>query len=116
MPRGVEIDVFAAPARTREDINYASGENLEGHLLVLLTYKSQPQGYCNNVGISLFHVLGGSLEMAAKYSLTTNTHKKYNILKVERLNYILMLNETSPVSSLTGYEYQNLLVKMVKNT
>ena len=54
VPQGVEIDVFAAQARTRGDINYPSDEKLEGHLSVLFPYKSELQGYCNNVGISLF--------------------------------------------------------------
>ena len=40
VPRGVEIDVSVAIAQTIEDINKASDENLEGHLLVLLTCKS----------------------------------------------------------------------------
>ena len=61
MPGGVEIDVSAALARTIEDINKASNENLEGHLLVLLACKSWLQRGGNNVGISLFHFLGVSL-------------------------------------------------------
>ena len=43
-PRGVEIDVFAALARTKGDIKIASWQNLEGHLLVLFPYKPEPQG------------------------------------------------------------------------
>ena len=61
MPGGVESGVSAALARTIDDINYPSWQNLEGHLLVLLAYKSWLQRYGNNVGISLFHFLGVSL-------------------------------------------------------
>ena len=43
-PRMVEIDFFAALARSRGDIKIAS-ENLEGHLLVLFPYKPEAQGY-----------------------------------------------------------------------
>ena len=56
-----------------------------------------------------------SLRLAAKYSLTTNTHKKQNVLKVDRLNYTYESNEGSPVSFLAHDESQNLHVKMDKN-
>ena len=60
MPGGVEMDVSAALARTMEDINKASDENLEGHLLVFALQIWAPERG-NNVGISLFHFLGVSL-------------------------------------------------------
>ena len=45
MPGGVENDVFAALARTKEDIiKIASGESLEGYPRVKLPYKSESQG------------------------------------------------------------------------
>ena len=37
---GAKRGVFAALARTREDINNPSGENLDHHLLVPFPYKS----------------------------------------------------------------------------
>ena len=49
--------------------------------------------------------------MAATPSMTINTNKKDNVLKVDRLNYILMLNPSSSVPFLTSYEFQNLHVK-----
>ena len=60
-PRMVEIDVFAALARSRGDIKIASWENLEGHLIVLFPYKPEAQGYWKKVGKSLFYFLGVSL-------------------------------------------------------
>ena len=54
-PRGVEIDVFAALARTKGDIKIASWQNLEGLLLVLFPYLWE------KVGKSIFHFLGVSL-------------------------------------------------------
>ena len=83
--------VFAALARTRGDINKASGENLEGHLLILFPYQSEPQRQCNNVGISLFHFKSMSPRLAAKFSQTINSHKKLDILEVERVNYVYEL-------------------------
>ena len=59
MPRGVVIDIFAALARTKGDIHYPSDESLDGHLSVLFPYRSELQGYWNNVGNSLFHFLCG---------------------------------------------------------
>ena len=53
--------------------------------------------------------------MAGKYSLTINNHKKQYVLKVDRLNYIMISNKSSPVLFLTSDEDQNLHVKMVKN-
>ena len=53
MPGGVEIDVFAAFERTKEDIKIASDESLDGHPRVKLPYKSESQVQWNNVGISL---------------------------------------------------------------
>ena len=44
MPGGVENDVFAALARTKEDIKIASDESLEGYPRVKLPYKSESQG------------------------------------------------------------------------
>ena len=76
---------------------------------------SELQGYWNNVGNSLFHFLGMLLYVAGKYSLTINNYKKQNVLKVERLNYIMISNKSSPVLFLTSDEDQNLHVKMVKN-
>ena len=115
MPRGLENDVFAALARTKGDINYPIDEKLDGHLLIHFPYKSWLQRYCNNVGNSLFHFLSVSLRLAGKYSLRTNSHKKQNVLKVYRLNYIYESNKSSPVSSLADEESQNLHVKMDKN-
>ena len=54
MPRGVVIDIFAALARTKGDIHYPSDESLDDHLSVLFPYRSELQGYWNNVGNSLF--------------------------------------------------------------
>ena len=82
MPRGVVIDIFAALARTKGDIHYPSDESLDGHLSVLFPYRSELQGYWNNVGNSLFHFLGMPLYVAGKYSLTINNHKKQYVLKV----------------------------------
>ena len=55
------MDIFAALARTKGDIKIASDQNLDGHLSVLFPYRSELQGYWNNVGKSLFHFLGVSL-------------------------------------------------------
>ena len=115
MPRGVVIDIFAALARTKGDIHYPSDESLDGHLSVLFPYRSELQGYWNNVGNSLFPFLGMPLYVAGKYSLTINNHKKQYVLKVDRLNYIMISNKSSPVLFLTSDEDQNLHVKMVKN-
>ena len=52
-----------------------------------------------------------SLRLAAKYSLTTNTHKKQNVLKVY---YTYESNKGSPVSLLACEESQNLHVKIDK--
>ena len=110
MPRGV--DIFAALARTKGDIHYPSDESLDGHLSVLFPYRSELQGYWNNV---VFHFLGMPLYVAGKYSLTINNHKKQYVLKVDRLNYIMISNKSSPVLFLTSDEDQNLHVKMIKN-
>ena len=104
MPRGVVIDIFVALARTKGDIHYPSDESLDGHLSVLFPYRSELQGYWNNVG-----------NLAGKYSLTINYHKKQYVLKVDRLNNIMISNKSSPVLFLTSDEDQNLHVKMVKN-
>ena len=49
MPRGVEMDIFAALARTKGDIKMA------------ICQFFSPTGYWNNVGNSHFHFLGVSL-------------------------------------------------------
>ena len=69
MPGGVEIDVFAALARTIGDINNPSWESLEGLLLVLFPHKLELQGGGKNVGICNLYFLGGSFRMAAKLFL-----------------------------------------------
>ena len=84
MPRGVVIDIFAALARTKGDIHYPSDESLDGYLSVLFPYRSELQGYWNNVGNSLFHFLGMPLMWL--------NHKKQYVLKVDRLNYIMISN------------------------
>ena len=57
------------------------------------------------------HLSSESLKVAGKCSLTINTHKKDNELKVDRLNYTLMLKEMSAFDFLTLYK---LHVKMVQ--
>ena len=114
MTRGLEIDTFAALARTRGDIHYPSWEKLDHYPSSLFPYKLKLQRFGNNVGISLFHFESVSLRLAVKYLQTRNSHTKQNILKVHRLNYILMSNESSLVLFLAHGESQNLHVKMDK--
>ena len=52
--------------------------------------------------------------MAAKYSLTMNSHKNKNEMKEHSLSYMLMSNKSSPCHFLARYESPNLHVKMVK--
>ena len=47
-PRGVEMDILVALARTKGDIKVASDQNLDGHLSVLFPYRSELQGYLEN--------------------------------------------------------------------
>ena len=52
--------------------------------------------------------------MAAKYSLTTNSQKNKNEMKVHSLNYMLMSNKSSPWHFLAEDESPNLHVKTDK--
>jgi len=55
LTRGLEIDTFAALARTRGDIHYPSCEKLDHCPLSLFTYKQKFQRCGNIVGISHLH-------------------------------------------------------------
>ena len=46
----VEMDIFAALARTKGDIKIASDQNLDGYLSVLFPFRSELQGYWKTVG------------------------------------------------------------------
>ena len=48
------MDIFAALARTKGDIQIASDQNLDGYLSVLFPYRSELQGYWKPVRNRLF--------------------------------------------------------------
>ena len=82
VPKEVVIDVFAALARTKGDIHYPSDESLDGHISVPSPYRSELQGYWNNVGNSLFHFLGVSL--SGWQIFTDNKHTKITVCTESR--------------------------------
>ena len=97
MPGGVEIDVSAALARTIEDINKASDENLEHHLLVLCPAVLAPergeQCWDFTFWVCLFD--GPPIFPNNKQSQQTGYSE------LQRWNHVMMLNESS---FLTGDE------------
>ena len=97
MPGGVEIDVSAALARSIEDINKASDENSEGHLLVLLACKFGLHGERGEQ----FHFF---TFWVCLLDGPPNIPKQQTILKLDRWNYGMMLNKSFRVPFLTGDE------------